>query len=152
MNTSITSNQSSSGSKSLPQVMRQHPLISFFFLAYAISWILSIPAILSQWGILSNAVFFISFTIKSFGPFLAAYIMLRVIEGPAAVRRWWQSMRQMHAGWQWYLFILLGIPVLALLGIIVLPGAGEFSRLSTPLRGDLPGELCPHLLWRWAAG
>ncbi len=106
-------------------MMRGHPLFSYFFLAYAISWILSIPVILSEWHILTkNALtFYFFFTIKSFGPFLAAYIMTRMLEG----KEGWLSLRSrfrlMHVGWQWYAFILLGIPTLMLLGISVLPGA-----------------------------
>ena len=125
METSKISVQSTAGSSSLQHVMRKHPLLAFFVMAYAISWILSIPVILSQWGILSNSdlVTMIFFTIKSFGPFLAAYIMIRLIDGQAGLQRWRQSIRQVRAGWQWYLFILLGIPALALVGITVLPGA-----------------------------
>jgi uncharacterized protein len=124
MEASKISDQPTSGMKSLQEGMRQHPLVSFFVMAYAISWILSIPAILMQWGILSNnSLFTIFFTIKSFGPFLAAYVMIRLLEGQAGVRRWRQSIRQVRAGWRWFVFILLGIPALMLLGIVVLPGA-----------------------------
>ena len=44
---------------------------------------LSIPVILSEWYILpkTGLVFYFFFTIKSFGPFLAAYIMSRIMEG-----------------------------------------------------------------------
>ena len=104
--------------------MRSHPLISFFIMAYAISWILSIPGVLTQWRILTNDSYYLFFfTIKSFGPFVAAYIMIRLLEGQAGVRRWRQSFRQVREGWLWYAVILLGIPAVALLGIIVLPGA-----------------------------
>jgi membrane protease YdiL (CAAX protease family) len=113
--------QTASASKGLPQVMRQHPLFFFFLIAYAFSWIISIPYILAQWGFL-HGDFTIVFVIKSFGPFLAAYIMLNLLEGKEGVQRWRASMRQVRIGWQWYLFILLGIPALGLLGIVVMPG------------------------------
>ena len=116
------SDRSTTAWRKLQQVMRQHPLFFFFVMAYAFSWIVSIPYILEQWGIL-HGNFIIIFAIKSFGPFLAAYIMTRITEGKEGVLRLRQSIRQVRAGWQWYLFILLGIPVLALLGIILLPGA-----------------------------
>ena len=130
METTKTSTQLTSGSRSLAQAMRDHSLLSFFVMAYTISWILSIPVVLSQWGIMAknDLVYFVFFTIKSFGPFAAAYIMIRLLEGQAGVARWRQSMKQTHAGWQWYAFILLGIPAVSLLGIIVLPGAlGSFQ-------------------------
>ena len=144
-----TSSQSKPASRGLQQWLQQHPLFSYFFLAYAISWILTIPVILSEWHILpKNAfTFYFFFTIKSFGPFLAAYIMTRVLEGKEGVLRLKQSIRQIRAGWQWYLFILLGIPTLMLFGILCSSqSTGELSRLSAPLSGDLPGELHPDFL------
>jgi membrane protease YdiL (CAAX protease family) len=122
METSKTPGQTATALSNLKEMMRRHPLLSFFIMAYAFSWIMLIPYILAQWGIL-HGDFIIIFTIKSFGPFLAAYIMIRILEGKEGVLRWWRGIRQVRAGWQWYLFILLGIPALSLLGIIVLPGA-----------------------------
>ena len=122
MNTTVASSQSTASSRSLPQVMRQHPLFAFFFMAYAFSWIMLIPYILAQWGIL-HGDFRIIFVIKSYGPFLAAYIMIRLLEGQAGWLRLRRSCVQWRVGWQWYLFILLGLPAVFLLGIIVLPGA-----------------------------
>jgi membrane protease YdiL (CAAX protease family) len=103
--------------------MRRYPLVSFFLMAYAFSWILSIPAVLSAWGILPAATFVVFFTIKSFGPFMAAYIMTSVIEGREGVLRLRRSLRQVRAGWPWYAFILVGVPALLFLGIAILPGA-----------------------------
>ena len=121
MNTTMDSGQSTSTSTRLQQLMRQHPLIFYFLMAYAFSWILSIPYILSEWGIL-HGNFTIVFVIKSFGPFLSAYIMTGIIEGKEGIMRLRQRIKQRQAGWQWYLFILLGIPALLLLGIFIQPG------------------------------
>ena len=118
---SAESRQSTSPSGHLQQFMQQHPLFSFFFIAYAFSWILSIPFILSEWGIL-HGDFTVIFVLKSFGPFLAALLMARVIEGKEGVLRLRKRIRQRQAGWLWYVFILLGIPALILLGIAVQPG------------------------------
>ena len=49
--------------------------------------------------------------------------MTGITEGKEGVLRLRRSIRQFRAGWQWYVFILLGIPALSSLGIIVLPGA-----------------------------
>jgi membrane protease YdiL (CAAX protease family) len=122
METSNAPGQSTAASKGLREVMRQHPLFSFFFMAYAFSWIMIIPYILSQWGVL-HGDFRIAFVIKSFGPFLAAYIMTGITDGKEGLRRLRRSLRQARAGWQWYLLILIGIPALFLLAISILPGA-----------------------------
>jgi membrane protease YdiL (CAAX protease family) len=104
-------------------MMREHPLSFFFLIAYGFSWILSVPAIMSAWGVLPSAMFVVFFTIKSFGPFVAAYVMTGVIEGREGIHRLRRSLRQVRAGWEWYVFILIGIPALMLLGVAVLPGA-----------------------------
>ena len=122
METSKASNQTIATTSSIQAVVRKYPLFSFFAMAYAFSWIMSIPYILAQWGIL-HGDYRIIFVIKSFGPFLAAFIMTSMMEGKEGVLRLRQSIRQVHAGWQWYLFILLGVPTLMLLGIAVMPGA-----------------------------
>jgi membrane protease YdiL (CAAX protease family) len=138
MNSSKESNQSTSTSRNLQQVMRQHPLLFFFLMAYAFSWILSIPFVLSEWRIL-HGDFRIAFGLKSFGPFLSAYIMTRIIEGKEGVLRLRQRMKQKRADWQWYLFILLGIPALILVGIIIQPGAlASFQGLQPILLVSYP--------------
>ena len=125
MNTSVASNQPISTSRSLKQWMQGHPLFSYFFMAYAVSWILSIPVILSEWYILPKTgfTFYFFFTIKSFGPFLAAYIMTRIMNGKEGWPKLRDRFKLFRVGWQWYIFILLGVPAIMALGIIVLPGA-----------------------------
>ena len=122
MESSTASTKSTTVSRNLPETMKRHPLLSFFIMAYAFSWIVSLPYILGQWGLLQGN-FVIVFVIKSFGPFLAAYIMISLLEGKPGLARWRRSMRQVRAGWRWYLFILLCIPAFGLIGIAILPGA-----------------------------
>jgi membrane protease YdiL (CAAX protease family) len=114
--------------------MRQHPLFSFFFMAYAFSWITLIPFVLSEWGILPNAKFYtIFFILNPFaGPTLAAYIMTRITEGKAGLLSLRSRLSQLRVGWQWYVFVLLGIPAVLLLGISVLPGALASFRGLAP--------------------
>lgn len=81
-----------------------------------------LPYILAQWNIL-HGDYRIVFAVKSFGPFLAAFIMTTIVEGRSGVLQLRRSCVYARAGWQWYLFILLGIPALSLLGILLLPGA-----------------------------
>jgi uncharacterized protein len=124
MKTSMASSQSTTASSGLREAMRQHPLFSFFFMAYAFSWIMSIPVVLAEWGFLPEPLFNIFFIIKAFaGPFVAAFIMVNITEGKEGMARFRRRFTQARAGWQWYLFILLAIPVLFLLGVIVQPGA-----------------------------
>jgi membrane protease YdiL (CAAX protease family) len=109
----------------LQNFMRQHPLFSFFFMAYAFSWIILIPYILSQWNILPNTnVFMIFFGLTAFvGPALSAYIMGRITEGKDGWLNMKKRFRRFKVGWIWYVFILFGIPLVMTLGISILPGA-----------------------------
>jgi uncharacterized protein len=126
---SITSNN-------LVQLMRRYPLFFFFLIAYAFSWLLVTPYILSEWGILHGDYTAI-FVVKSFGPFLAAYIMISITEGKDGILRFRKRFRQTRATWPWYLFILLGIPALIVLGIILQPGLlTGFKGLSPLLLGS----------------
>jgi uncharacterized protein len=121
MKTTTTSLQSATPSGRLRQVMQRHPLFFFFFIAYAFSWILVTPYILKEWGVLQGD-FTIAFIIKSFGPFLAAYIMTGILEGKEGMQRMRGLIRQWNASGLWYAFIMLGIPALFLLGIMIQPG------------------------------
>ncbi|MBK9710670.1 MAG: CPBP family intramembrane metalloprotease [Kouleothrix sp.] len=124
MTTSHAPTLSTPAPTGLRRAMRQHPLLFFFLIAYAFSWITLIPFILAGWGILPTAMFYnIFFIVKSFGPALAAYIIIRVTEGKEGLHDLRRRLTQWRAGWQWYLFILLGVPALMLLGICALPGA-----------------------------
>lgn len=114
----------------LKNFMRRHPLPAFFFMAYAFSWIMLVPYILSQWNILPDVpAFSVFFVLNPFvGPSLSAYIMGRITEGEDGGRNMKKRLRMIKAGWTWYAFILLGIPLVMMFGICILPEAmGSFK-------------------------
>jgi hypothetical protein len=131
MEISNTSSQSKTSSRSLKQWIQQHPLFSYFFLAYAISWIVFIPYVLWERGYLQgNYTFF--YILHVFGPAVAAIVMTSVTAGKAGLHELRQRFRQVRTSSKWYLFILLGIPALVMLGIIVQPGAmSSFKGFTT---------------------
>jgi membrane protease YdiL (CAAX protease family) len=139
MNTSVKSSQPASAPRNLQQWMRQHPLFFFFLMSYAFSWIVLIPYILSVWGILKGNFEFL-YIIKPFvGPTLAALIMTRITEGKEGLLHLRQRLVQRRAGWQWYLFILVAIPALILIGIIIQPGTlASFQGLTPRLLVTYP--------------
>src|ERR1700677_4787505 len=105
--------------------MGRHPLVSFFVMAFAFSWIVWIPYVLSIWHALPvNSFSVLSFPIGTFlGPALAAFLMTGISEGDAGLGRLLHRFAFWRTAWPWYLFILLGIPAMSLLGILALPGA-----------------------------
>jgi membrane protease YdiL (CAAX protease family) len=124
MATTKASVQSEPAVWGLRQAMQQHPLFAYFFMAYAFSWIMTIPCVLVEWGYLPESLFTIFFVIKAFaGPFLAAFIMIRLTAGKEGWARFRRRFFQVRSSWVWYLFILLGIPALFVLGVIAQPGA-----------------------------
>lgn len=133
MELSDTTSQSAPDVKGLQQWMRGHPLFSYFFLAYAFSWIVFIPYVLAERNILQgNYTFF--YILHVFGPAIAAIVVTNIIAGKAGLQELRGRIRQLHAPRQWYLFVLLGIPALVMLGIIVQPGAlVGFKGFSTSL-------------------
>jgi hypothetical protein len=116
-------------------VMRRHPLFSFFFMAYAFSWIVWIPFVLAVWHIMpTNTFSALTFPIGTFlGPTLSAFIMTSIMEGDVGLGRLLHRFAFWRVGLRWYLFILLGIPALSVLGIIVLPGALASFKAPTPI-------------------
>jgi len=121
MNTPMESGQSTTATRNLQQWMREHSLISFFIMAYAFSWIIAIPYVLSLWGILKGN-YLPLYIFRTAGPTMAAIIMIGISEGKTGLRLLRQRLQDRRHSWQWYLAILMGIPALMLVGIIVQRG------------------------------
>ena len=115
------------------RLMQGHPLFFYFFLAYLISWILFTPYVLAEWGFIPGTYNILFYTLHTFGPALAAIAMTAILAGKAGLHELRRRIRQWRAPWKWYLFILLGIPALLLIGIILQPGARAGFHDLTPL-------------------
>ena len=122
-----TRGQSTVSSQGLLRVLRSHPLLFYFLITFSFSWICEVIA----YGILHLPDFSIG---RAFilGPTVAAYIMASVTEGRAGVLRLLRRYVLWRVGIPWYLFVLLGIPALVLLGFFVLPGAVAAFRAPAP--------------------
>jgi uncharacterized protein len=64
------------------------------------------------------------------GPTLAAFIMAGVTGGRAGILRLLRRIVRWRVGFQWYLFAVVGIPAITVLGAIVLPGV--LASYQTP--------------------
>ena len=117
-------NEKTPQSSKFAEQVKRHPLFFYFLIAYLFSWILSIPFILSEWGIIrANMSAF--FVIKGFGPFVSALILTRLLEGKEGVTRLRKKIKQTKAGWLMYAFLLVGIPLMIMLGVLVQPGTTQ---------------------------
>jgi len=118
--------------------MRRHPLFFFYLMAYAFTWLVLLPYVLSQKGrplapfhltIIAGLLFVLS---PFVGPTLSAFIMTGVTEGKAGIGRLWRRYVLWRVGFQWYLFVLIGVPALVLLSFLAWPGIIPAIRTPSP--------------------
>jgi membrane protease YdiL (CAAX protease family) len=116
-------------------LLARYPLTSFFVMAYAFTWIVWSPWVLGQDGagllpikIPQAASGYLNATAILAGPTLAAFIMTATIEGRTGVRRLLGRLVLWRVGIRWYLFVLLGVPLIMLVGTIVY--SGELPNLG----------------------
>jgi membrane protease YdiL (CAAX protease family) len=128
-------------------LLARYPLTSFFMMAYAFTWIVWFPWVLGQDGagllpikIPQAASGYLNAAAILAGPTLAAFIMTATIEGRAGVCRLLGRLVLWRVGIGWYLFALLGVPLIMLLGTMVY--SGELPNLG-PLGG--PSYLLSYL-------
>jgi membrane protease YdiL (CAAX protease family) len=84
-------------------LVRRHPLVTFFVLAYALSW----------WAWILYALGVFPNPIASFGPFLAALVVLALTEGKPGIGRLFRRMVRWRVSPVWYALALLLPAVLA---------------------------------------
>jgi CAAX protease family protein len=116
--------------------VKEHQLITYFVLAYAISWIIVAPLVASAQGFIDVPVPFALHYLNDYGPLLAALITAGVANGTDGLRGLFQRMIKWRVGLGWGLLVAAFSP-LALYGIAVgiVVGLGDpppdLSRLGT---------------------
>jgi membrane protease YdiL (CAAX protease family) len=105
--------------------MKRHPLVTYFVLAYALTWVLAplltISLVLGVVGLLMPAV--------------AAIVVTALTEGKLGVKALLHRLRLWRVGLLWYV-VALGLPVLLSAGMVTLsvllgaPAQVEFSPVS----------------------
>jgi membrane protease YdiL (CAAX protease family) len=123
----------------LKGLLARHPLISFFAMAYALTWLAWSPWYLSEDGIgllhydgeaVSDYVNTVALIV---GPTLSAFIMTGVTEGRKGVGRLLRRIVLWRVRFRWYLFVLLGIPAIVVLSTVAVPGAlASFEASALP--------------------
>ena len=90
-------------------VVKRHPLTTFFILAYALSW----------WAWIPYAVGAFPNPVASFGPFLAAVVVLALTEGKAGLLGLFRRMIRWRVAPGWYAVALLLPAVLAIAATVL---------------------------------
>jgi hypothetical protein len=105
--------------RGLKAVLARHPLVSFFVMAYAFTWLVWLPWVLGEDGagllpinVSQTASGYLNATAILAGPTLAAFIMTATTEGREGVRRLLGRLVLWRVGIRWYLFALIGVPLI----------------------------------------
>ena len=116
--------------------IRLRPLISFYILAYAITWSIASPILLASRGFIEADPPHWLEPIAAFGPFIAAMLVARIVhgrEGPASILA---SLGRWRVGVRWLNFALLSPVAILLMAWVVVAATGgtvvdaERGRLS----------------------
>jgi CAAX protease family protein len=100
-------------------LVKRHPIITFFFLTYAISWV--------GWPLYAAGVWPIPFLAT--GPLIAALVVIPITQGLSGLRELGSRMIRWRVRWYWYV-AAIGLPLAVLLltvGLNVALGASAPS-------------------------
>jgi uncharacterized protein len=106
---------------------RALPLVAYFALAYALSWLILVPAGL---GLLPDSSASVLAWLPPFGPAVAAFVVTGLTGGRPAVRQLLRRLVQWRVGVGWYLLVLIGIPLVELLGAFAVLGTVPLEDLA----------------------
>src|SRR5215203_4542939 len=98
--------------------MRRHPLLSFFVLAYALSWILESPLVLLG-DTLTDTQGWVLVILASNVPSLLAVALTAIVYGRGALRKLLRGLLSWRVEPRWYLVVVLG-PVALTGGMVTL--------------------------------
>jgi membrane protease YdiL (CAAX protease family) len=131
----------------ISSLVKRHPLVAFFVLTYALSWL--------AWPLWASGLYPIA-PVFSFAPFLAALVVLAVIRGKGGVGGLLRRMVRWRVGLGWYAVALLvpaGITVAAVVLNVLLgaraPSAADLGGWTVLLPGFAVALLIPGLGGAW---
>ncbi len=135
--------------RNLRHATAQHPLIAFFLLANALSWLAWTPYVLSNnglgvWdydfptllgttqlaGVLPGAYL---------GPITSALLVTALVDGRAGLRQWAGRLWRWRADWRWYALALVGVPLTLVAGSFLFNGGIVQAPSLAALTVLLPG-------------
>ena len=133
MSTADTASQSASSPQG--KLLARHPLTLYFLIAFAFSWLMFLPGVLTYFVVLnlSDSVVGVLGITGLLGPILSGFIMTAVTEGREGIGRWLRRIVRWRVGFQWYLFALVGLPLVMVFGTLLRPGALESFQTLAPL-------------------
>jgi membrane protease YdiL (CAAX protease family) len=83
---------------------RDHSLLTYFFLAYAFSWIIGIPLALKAQGVIQVRIPFSLHYLIAYGPMLSALIVTGLTSSAGGLQKLLGQMTKWRVGLGWWLF------------------------------------------------
>ena len=127
-------------SSPLKRLIMRHPLIAFFVIAFAGTWIAFLPLVLGQ-----NGLGLFPYTIPEIGPWppsylfaalgallgptLASFTVTAITTGKAGMQHLLRRYVIWRVGLRWYLLVLVGVPVFQLVCASVFLGIAPLTAL-----------------------
>ena len=109
----------STSTSSFTAWMQAHPLVAYFTIAFAGTWLMNLPMVLGKEGLglfsysVPMVLYIILFILGSFsGPTLAAILVTNAVDGKAGLRKFFRRYAQGRVGLPWYLVVIFGFPIL----------------------------------------
>lgn len=131
-------------------LIARNPLLSFFTLAFALSWIAWTPYVLGQNGLGLEPDFDFPKILGTtqvlgvlpgayLGPILAAFIVTAAAQGRPGLRRWAGRLLKWNVNWRWYAGSILGVPAALVLTGLALNGGDIHPPSAMALAALVPG-------------
>lgn len=123
--------------RSMRSVLANHPLLSYFSLAFAGTWVLTAPMVLGQDGLgllpyhVPFALYAVLFIASSFaGPTLAAVAVTAALGGKEEVKHFFHRYGQWRIGWPWVLLMFFGFPAIYFIAATFWMGSAPWQALT----------------------
>jgi membrane protease YdiL (CAAX protease family) len=139
MSTVTTTSQPATTSH-LKRLIRGHPLLAFFVIAFAGEWIVTLPLVLAQNGLglfpytipeigLIPLAYWFSVLASIAGPTLASFTVTAVTTGKGGMRQLLRRYVLWRVGLRWYLLVLVGVPLIQLAFASIFSGGAPLVAL-----------------------
>ena len=116
-------------------MIARYPLLSYFVLAYLLTWSVEVPMLLAARGVIDMHLPPVLEAMASFGPFIAALIVLKLDPNSPGVAQLFASLLRWRVPVFWLLVTVLSPFVVMFVALFM---TGETDKL-------LSGELCREL-------
>lgn len=117
--------------------MKQHPLVAYFTLTFAITWALHMPMVLGQQGLgifpyeVPEALFAILFILGAIaGPTMGAYLVTNALDGKEGRRKLFRRYFQWRVGLPWYVLAIFSFPMIYLIAGSVVLGRVPLTEMA----------------------